>query len=553
MWLFGAAAWAGPDTVLVSVDDVDHPPDVRALGGRLVRCFRTSRVCLVEGGSPDALARLPGVRRAEPDGVMTLASGVSAEPTDDCPNPYELALTEVEGAWAAVCGLDAPTIAIQDAGFRATHHDLAGQIADQYDYGDGDPVAEVSQASGVPEHGTFIAGVAAAVANDAGRTGLAPGGSLFLQKIADQWGALYYSYAIEAMDDLAANHPEVGVMNYSLASSSPPAAFTDAVEALAAADVVVVAAAANCVFQPDCFDADNDLTPVFPASYPFANVLAVASLREGGGLDPWSHFGGESVDVAAPGTSLCSLGIGSDDQVSVSSGTSYAAPVAAGVAALVRERWPRLDAADTVDVLVRSCTPDPQLADRVRCGGALSADRALKVPVVRFDPPTDVDAAPSAELVLTGDSRAAGGELFVQVTVPAGVTLDAAGGTSFAAGDSVPVPTGAEVADAPGVWLTVPLPEDGPVELRLPVEAVATDSGLAAVRLVPSGAGGVGVDARFEVAITSTAAEQEPPTPAPEQVTDGRVEPAGCGCGGGPRPVGWLVAAGVAAGRRRRR
>jgi hypothetical protein len=279
LWMVLAAS-AGPGTVILGVQDGSAPPTaaIEALGGTVRVCFRSSSVCLVEGVPPERLARIPGVRSAEWDARMELAAAGPVQPTDQCPDPWGLERIGIDAVWTDVCGLDAPVVAIADSGFRGTHVDLVGRIAGGWDYGDGDAVPEVSALSGVPAHGTFIAGLIAAVQDDFGATGVAPDGSLFLQKVADSDGALYFSYAIAAMDDLATAHPEVGVFNYSISSSSAPEGFRDAVRALRTADVVVVAAAANCA-SPDCADADNDDFPQYPASY---SVRA----HRGGGVDP---------------------------------------------------------------------------------------------------------------------------------------------------------------------------------------------------------------------------------------------------------------------------
>jgi subtilisin family serine protease len=120
------------------------------------------------------------------------------------------------------------------------------------------------------------------------------------------------------------------------------------------------------------------VNPVFPANYAASmdHVLAVASQRPDGALDPYSHFGATTVALGAPGADVCSLGVVSDTAFVRASGTSYAAPVVAGVAALVRQAFPRLSAADTEALLCATSEDEPGLVDKVRCG-AVDADRAL--------------------------------------------------------------------------------------------------------------------------------------------------------------------------------
>jgi membrane-anchored mycosin MYCP len=70
------------------------------------------------------------------------------------------------------------------------------------------------------------------------------------------------------------------------------------------------------------------------------------------------------VDLAAPGTGLRSLAVGGGTTGGLD-GTSFAAPWVAGLAALVRERFPELTAAEVVDRILATARRTP--AD----GGAL--------------------------------------------------------------------------------------------------------------------------------------------------------------------------------------
>jgi len=442
--------------------DLDRDADGHVDGTEAaVICYRSSRVCVVDGevGAAELGAR-PGVRYVEADRPAQRVQGGILAP---CPPVvaadevgHELWRTGVPagdlgGAWSVGRGAGA-LVAVQDAGFRTSHVDLDGQVARGWDYGEDDGRPEVSPA-GVPEHGTFVAGVVAARDDGSGRVGVVPEAQLFVQKIADRTGALYFSYAVAAMDDLVQTAPEVKVVDYSIASLDPPQAFEDAVAALGSADMLLVTAAANCPV-PNCGAADNDVNPVFPANYALSmdHVLAVASQQADGALDPYSHYGASSVALGAPGADVCSLGVGSDTDYVRASGTSYAAPVVAGVAALVREAFPRLTAADTEALLCASSAVEPGLQDRVRCG-AVDADRAVHaawpgaVTGDGVDAPVDVVVGQAATMALSVDNLA--GVDTVQVSLVAeGVTstpvevLLAADGTTAVALTLTPTQAG---------------------------------------------------------------------------------------------------------------
>jgi len=414
-----ATALASP-TVLVGVDTLPWT----APSGTVDACFASSRVCTVRGTTPAALQDAPGVRHAEWDRPMQLQGGTIQTPvvgaSAQCPDPHELVSTDVQTAWNLHSwGIDAPVIAVQDAGFRTSHVDLLGRISGGYDYGDDDPLPEVSALAWAPGHGTFIAGILAANDDGLGRLGMAPGAELFVQKVADSSGALYFSYAIAAMDDLATAHPEVGLLNYSIAATNPPVAFDDAVQALGDADILLVAAASNCPY-PNCSDADNDQFPIFPSSYPYEHVVSVASLRPDGSLDPYSHFGATSVALAAPGADICSLGVASDTDYVVASGTSYATPVVAGTAALIREAFPRLTAAEVADALCFGAAPTGATAGKVACG-SLRAPEALTFPAVDVVDSPDVAVDGRSTWTLSLDSRGAHHDAVFTLALPPGV------------------------------------------------------------------------------------------------------------------------------------
>lgn len=481
---------------------------VEALGGRVTLCFHLARVCLAsfDPAAPlplDALRALPGVRYADPDARMDVQAPLDLRPlfvnpagTAACPDLWDLASIEVGDAWTEANdrGAQAPVVAIQDSGFRLTHHAFSSAVWGQFDYGDLDPIAEVSWSAGVPGHGTFIAGMLVDEDDGQGRVGVLPDGRLNLQKIADSSGALYFSYAIAAMADTAQGDLGVRVVNYSIAGPSSTTAFADAVAALGAADIVLVAAAGNCS-TAGCSAANNDAVPLYPASYTGAHILSVAGHRRDGSLNPFSHYGATSVDLAAPGVDLCAPGVFTDTDYFVSAGTSYATPLVAGTAALVLGAWPRLRAEEVVRVIRSSAAPQPALAGLMVSGGSLSAARAVRTAVPRLAEPVDVVVDGYATIGLEVDSVAAEGEgtivllsdeavAWVRATSP-GWSLRA-----FEAGEVVPLPgQGPWVATSAGALLEGPLPADAAQVVEVELRAYAVDSFPVTARVVASSSG----------------------------------------------------------------
>ncbi|MEV4052582.1 type VII secretion-associated serine protease mycosin [Amycolatopsis sp. NPDC049688] len=168
----------------------------------------------------------------------------------------------------------------------------------------------------------------------------------------------------EIIRGIADNH-EADVINMSVDNCRPATgSITEgeqqvqaAVRLAAQAGIVVVAAAGNATDtcpqndQPDARKPKTIVTPPWFAD----DVLSVGAIDETGGVAQFSVHG-PWVGVAAPGTKIISLdpaeGSGSlanltfenGDKASEIQGTSFAAPYVAGLAALVKAKYPQLDA-----------------------------------------------------------------------------------------------------------------------------------------------------------------------------------------------------------------
>ncbi|WP_182349029.1 type VII secretion-associated serine protease mycosin [Tomitella gaofuii] len=156
----------------------------------------------------------------------------------------------------------------------------------------------------------------------------------------------------------------------------------DAVAYAARHDIVIVAAAGNTrgdggacrqnpterdPLRPDSRGWDSAFTDVAPAHYT-DHVLTVASVDPDGSPSEFS-VAGPWVTVAAPGTGIVSLANSADGGlagrvrtergVTAIEGTSFAAPLVAGLAADIRSRFPALSATEVVERIVATAVPGP--------------------------------------------------------------------------------------------------------------------------------------------------------------------------------------------------
>ena len=210
------------------------------------------------------------------------------------------------------------------------------------------------------EHATHVSGIVAGRAQNAkGISGVAP-----KIKLVPLTAEVQNDTFVQAIDYAEANG--VRIINCSQGSSEENF-FNPAVrDAMAASNVLFVCSGGNRG------------TPRlnFPSSYPSANILGVANVTNIGEISDHSSYGRDHIDIAAPGRSILSSIL--DDDYGTIDGTSQAAPHVAGVAALVRKRFPALTAAQIADRLVRTAMRMTTMTDMVRANGIVNARAALE-------------------------------------------------------------------------------------------------------------------------------------------------------------------------------
>ncbi len=294
---------------------------------------------------------IAGLRKPATIGV-DIAHEVSIDVSNDTYRSRQWALTRMgaETAWKTSTGRGV-VVAVIDTGVKAVHVDLTGRVLAGRDF-----VAPGTSASDANGHGTHVAGIIAAIANNRrGIAGLAPNTRILPVRVLDKTGV--GDTANVAKGIVWAVDRGAKVINLSLSSTSPDTATRAAVAYAIAKNVVVVAAAGNS----GCGLLGS------PTAYPAAydGVLGVGAITSGGAVASFSSCG-SWVDVVAPGSGILStvptspvLGsLGCPANYCTLSGTSMAAPHAAAAAALEIAKLGSAARQATVRSLIESTADD---------------------------------------------------------------------------------------------------------------------------------------------------------------------------------------------------
>ncbi|RIV31608.1 type VII secretion-associated serine protease mycosin [Micromonospora radicis] len=239
-------------------------------------------------------------------------------------------------AWRTSTGRGV-TVAVIDSGVDGSHPDLAGRVL---------PGIDLVSPGGTSEpdpvgHGTTVAGLIAGRNDDRqGVVGLAPDARILPVRVLDEENR-YDDALIVAQGVRWAVDNGAQVINLSLGGSGDSPALAAAIDYAFARDVVVVACTGNLATSPDA-------KVWYPAREP--GVIAVSGLERASN-NLWSGaITGRATILTAPASGL--VGARPPSGYWRVQGTSFAAPLVAATAALVRSRYPKMSAGDVVNRLL---------------------------------------------------------------------------------------------------------------------------------------------------------------------------------------------------------
>lgn len=235
-------------------------------------------------------------------------------------------------------------------------------------------------------HGTFVSGVVAAAWNDQGIAGINPRAKIMVLKALNNFGHSRASYLSHALVYAADNGADI--VNMSVGGEGITDAERAAVEYAMSKGVLIVVAAGNSAVDVGTFGIAG-----------LDGVLTVASTDMEGQRAVFSNWG-MGVDIAAPGMEVLSLRarrtdllrglvdveyqngeayVGEDKRYYRVSGTSFSAPIVAGIASLLKSKNPELTGADLKRILVNSARDTGQPGpDNLTGAGIVDAIAALQ-------------------------------------------------------------------------------------------------------------------------------------------------------------------------------
>jgi membrane-anchored mycosin MYCP len=314
------------------------------------------------------------------------------------PGPNQLADLDLPHVWQLTRGAG-QRVAVIDTGV-SRHRRLPDVVAG------GDYVSTGDGSQDCDAHGTLVAGIIAAAAdsNADSFSGVAPDVTLIsIRQSSAKFAASDRSSTgvgdVETMARAVRTAADLGasVINISSVACVPVASALDD-RALGAAlayavdvkNAVIVAAAGNTGGAGQCPPQRSDASwqtitvAVSPAWYDdYVNAEGAPSAFSLAG--PW-------VDVAATGEAMTSLGS------APLSGTSYAAPVVSGLAALIRARFPALTARQVMQRIESTAHHPPAGWDPIVGNGTVDALAAVSTD---SSPPRDTSKPPPAPVPIT--------------------------------------------------------------------------------------------------------------------------------------------------------
>lgn len=314
-----------------------------------------------------ALARSARVASVEVDAPITVSATQQPAPWGlDRVDQRALPLSGSYSWTSAGAGVSAYVV---DTGVLAAHTEFAGRVATGWT-----AVADGRGTGDCNGHGTHVAGTVAGTTY-----GVAKAATIVPVRVLDCTGSGFNSDVVAGLDWIAANHSAgtPAVVNMSLGGAAS-AAVDSALQGVITDGVTAVVAAGNSAV---------DACGGSPARLPAAVTVAASDSADH--QASFSNFG-SCVDLYAPGVGIVSASYTSTTATASMSGTSMAAPHAAGAAAVLLSQNPALTPAQVASELTSNAT-----AGAITGAGAGTPNRLLYVGAAAAPAPAPAPVLPA--------------------------------------------------------------------------------------------------------------------------------------------------------------
>ena len=247
-------------------------------------------------------------------------------------------------------------VAVLDTGIDKNHENLPTPVDGVNTLEDDDTHWGVDENG----HGTFVSGPIAALDNELGIVGSAPGADLFAVKVLGEDGSGPLSSVIEGIEWSVKQ--DIPVINMSLGIYFNLTSLQEACQKAYEEGHLLVAAGGN--------EGGED-NVAYPARYD--SVVAVSASDENDDITDFSDIGAE-IELTAPGENIIS--VYPDDEYAQGDGTSFSAPHVSGISALLWSADLNLDNTEVRKIL-EDTAEDLELDSDKQGSGLSRADRAV--------------------------------------------------------------------------------------------------------------------------------------------------------------------------------
>lgn len=274
-------------------------------------------------------------------------------------NNYQWAIDMIDlsDAWNIETGTDSVTVGVIDSGIDASHPDLIDRVNTTLSRSFVDHYSSATSGI-VSSHGTHVAGIIGAQGNDgSGMTGICWNIdliSLRVDNIPDEEGDVNFNVSATIKAIKYADEIGIDILNYSGGGYN----YSSSVQAreiqIQIYDGLFVCSAGN-----DNVNTDN--TPHYPSGHNISNLISVGASTTDDTMASFSNYGKTTIDIFAPGDNIYSTVVDANNSFDYAnndyeywSGTSMAAPIVTGVAALLLSAHPELTAVELKTIILGS-------------------------------------------------------------------------------------------------------------------------------------------------------------------------------------------------------